>query len=73
MMPVRGVSESGDLVALSIRPEHIHITEGPGRIMMGTGTVLNSGFLGTHRQSSVQLEGTIFRVRLAQAQAVNDG
>lgn len=72
---VAGSAKLQARVAVSIRPEHLHITAGQGRQALGTGTVVDTGFLGTHRQCTVLLDASDIKlkVRLAQHQVSDSG
>ena len=74
-LDVVGTVGSNSEVAISIRPEHLHITESRERVSLARGCVVDTGFLGTHRQCTVQAEGVadVFRVRLRQTQVVSPG
>ena len=70
---VEGEGEAGSPVTLSVRPEHLR-TDGAGRAL-GSATVLESGFFGTHHQCSATLDGLAepFKVRLPQKDIIEPG
>ena len=62
-------------IALSIRPEHLYERGGDGRVPVCQGQIVDSDFLGTHRQCTVRVfavEETV-KIRLPQSRAVNPG
>ena len=74
-LDIPGTANSQNDVAISIRPEHLHITKGEQRVSLTQGCVVDTGFLGTHRQCAVQAKGVeyLIRVRLGQTQVVTPG
>jgi spermidine/putrescine transport system ATP-binding protein len=62
-------------IAVSIRPEHLHDRGGEGRITLCEGVVVDSDFLGTHRQCTVRApaNGSVLKIRLPLSRAVNSG
>ena len=65
---IDGQGETGNHVVLSLRPEHVHAGPGDARVALGTATVEDTGFFGTHHQCTVRMDGMNepFRVRLPQ-------
>lgn len=72
-LSVAGEASEGDDIGLSIRPEHLHLTAGPDRVELGTGTVTETGFLGTHRHCTVRVREVALKVRLPQTFIVETG
>ncbi len=73
---VSGEAETGVRVALSLRPEHLHIEAADGRALIGEAEVIDeAGFFGTHHQCTARLAGMDepLRVRLAQKEMVRGG
>ena len=70
---VDGNAETGDVVTLSVRPEHLKT--GGGGQPLGSARVLEAGFFGTHHQCTAALDGidTPFKVRLGQKDSVQSG
>jgi len=68
-------SETGASVSLAIRPEHFK-TERQGNCRpLGTATVLESGFFGTHHQCIATVKGldNTIKVRLPQKEIIAPG
>jgi len=65
----------GAEVGLSVRPEHLYLEGGEGRISIGQATILDGGFFGTHHQCIARLEGLDepVKVRLPQKQIPRPG
>ena len=65
---VEGVASVGDSVALSVRPEHLYLEGGEGRVSVGRATIMDGGFFGTHHQCTATLEAldSPVKVRLPQ-------
>ena len=61
---LKGEAEEGAAAAFSLRPEHLHITEAPGRQALGEARILESGFFGTHHQGTAELPGLETRLKL---------
>jgi len=74
-LQVAGTAAVDDRVFVSIRPEHLHVNPGEGRISLAEGRVIDSGFLGTHRQCTVWVESVeeSFKIRLTQTQILAPG
>ena len=72
---VAGAAEPGARVALSIRPEHLHVEPAGGRVPLGEAEILEGGFFGTHHQCTARLAGLDqpLRVRLAQKHIAHPG
>jgi len=72
---VAGSAQTGDAVALSLRPEHLHTDAAAGCVALGQGRVLEAGFFGTHHQCSVARDGFdgVLKLRLAQKRLVRPG
>lgn len=73
---VAGDEATGQAVALSLRPEHIHVDSGgEGLVEIGGAEVLEASFFGTHHQCVCRLEGrdTQLKVRLPQRRIVAPG
>ncbi len=62
------------VAALSLRPEHLHLETGPGRLPAGTALLEESSFFGTHHQGVARHEsGNSLRLRLPQQDAPAPG
>ncbi len=74
-LAANGVAALGDSVALSIRPEHLHVAAGAGQVPIGSATVIEGGFFGTHHQCTVRLESMpqALKVRLGQKRIPRPG
>jgi spermidine/putrescine transport system ATP-binding protein len=72
---VEGGAAVGDPVALSVRPEHLYPEPGEGRISVGSASVLDWGFFGTHHQCIARLANLDdpVKVRLPQKQIPRSG
>jgi len=78
--PLGGFSLAGDAgqgakVALSLRPEHLHSAAAAGRQEIGTASVIETGFFGTHHQCTAKLDSSDgpVKVRLPQKQIARPG
>ena len=65
---VEGGASPGEAVALSVRPEHLYLEGGEGRVAVGRATIMEAGFFGTHHQCTATLEAldAPVKVRLPQ-------
>ena len=74
-LTVAGNANVDKQVAVSIRPEHFHVTPDKGRISLAEGRVENSEFLGPHRQCTVWVDSVqaSFKIRLTQARILAPG
>ena len=74
-LAVAGNAKVDKQVAVSIRPEHLHVTPDKGRISLAEGRVVDSEFLGTHRQCTVWVDRVqhSFKIRLTQARILAPG
>ena len=74
-LTVAGSAKIDTQVAVSIRPEHLHVTPDKRRISLAEGRVTNSEFLGTHRHCAVWVDSVqhSFKIRLTQAQVLAPG
>ena len=75
ILPLAGNAKVDKQVAVSIRPEHLHVTPDTGRVSLAEGRVVDSEFLGTHRQCTVWVDSVqaSFKVRLTQARVLTPG
>jgi spermidine/putrescine transport system ATP-binding protein len=72
---IPGGADAGASVALSLRPEHLHTEAGAGRVALGSATVIEAGFFGTHHQCSARRDGfdSPLKIRLPQKRLVQPG
>jgi spermidine/putrescine transport system ATP-binding protein len=72
---VAGKAEQGAMVALSLRPEHLHRETAAGRVALGPAKVIEAGFYGTHHQCSLWHEKSddLMKIRLPQKEILRSG
>ncbi len=72
-LTAEGEADEESSVTLSLRPEHLNVS-GEGQ-SLGSATVLDVGFFGTHHQCQAVLEGTKtpFKARLPQKDTIEPG
>ncbi|SMF51540.1 spermidine/putrescine transport system ATP-binding protein [Tistlia consotensis] len=68
------VAAAAGTLALSLRPEHLHLEPGAGRLAAGAATLEEASFFGTHHQGVARHEsGLALRLRLPQQAAPRPG